>query len=72
MSGYVTLTAHCCACGSLVTCNPARVPSLRIDGVREPLCRPCALRWCELHDVDPLDVIHPDAYGACTMLELPG
>jgi hypothetical protein len=33
----------------MIAFNPHKVPSLMINGVREPLCRRCAERWNELH-----------------------
>jgi len=39
--GFVLCTGCCAACGRLFTFNPVRVPSMRINGVREPICEPC-------------------------------
>lgn len=46
---YMMLMATCCNCKQSMTCNPDLVPSLRINGVKEPLCRACAERWEEIH-----------------------
>lgn len=46
--GYVTLIARCVGCGAVFSCNPLRVPSVRVKhgvpdpaGEREPLCATC-------------------------------
>lgn len=61
MSGYVFVMGHCVACKTLVRFNPSSVPSLRINGEREPLCRSCAERWKVIHN-QPGWQIPPDAY----------
>lgn len=47
--GYAIMYASCCNCKSLIAFNPHKVPSLMINGVREPLCEGCAIRWNQLH-----------------------
>jgi hypothetical protein len=39
--GYLSLLATCVACRQPFTCNPYRVPSIPIEGVRQPVCRSC-------------------------------
>lgn len=39
--GYMSLLATCFRCGQPFTCNPFRVPSMRIAGVRQPVCLRC-------------------------------
>ena len=39
--GYAIATGTCYTCGALFNFNPVRVPSVRVDGVREPICRAC-------------------------------
>lgn len=63
MSGYIFVMGHCIACKALITFNPNLVPSIRVDGEKEPLCRACAERWRKIHN-RPDVVIHPDAYEA--------
>lgn len=41
MPGYVTATDACAACGKLCTFNPVYVPSIRVHGVRKPVCGSC-------------------------------
>ena len=58
---FMFVHGHCAACDARIAFNADHVPSLRLNGTREPLCRPCALRWNELHP-DRSKPIHPDAY----------
>lgn len=39
--GYMFATGSCCSCGRLFTFSPNLVPSARVNGVREPICRDC-------------------------------
>ena len=60
---YVYLTSACVACGRLISYNPARVPSLRVNGVREPVCRACVESAnARLEPGQAPFVIHPEAY----------
>lgn len=65
MGGWLLVHGRCCACGLVIAFNPDRVPSLRVNGHREPLCVACFHRWNELHRVakglEPLE-LHPEAY----------
>ena len=65
---YVFVVSPCVACGLTITFNPARVPSLPVNGVREPLCRECFDKWNQIHKtskgLEPIQP-HPDAWGAC-------
>ncbi len=65
--GYMITTSNCVACNSLITFNPDHVPSLVVNGQREPLCRSCHGRWNEIHrtskGLEPIP-IHAEAYGA--------
>jgi len=64
MTGYVMGHSPCIGCGQLFSYNPLRVPSLRINGQREPVCLDC------VHRVNPRRVAnglapiipHRDAY----------
>ena len=55
--GYLIMMGSCAACHSLIQFNPNKVPSIRINGKREPLCLNCANRWNELHpeNARPID-----------------
>ena len=39
--GYAMVHSECCNCGSIFSYNPHKVPSIRVNGVREPVCKPC-------------------------------
>lgn len=41
MIGWAVVYSACWCCGREFGYNPHRVPSIRIDGVREPTCRTC-------------------------------
>ncbi len=53
-----------CICGRLMTYNPNTVPSVRIKGKREAVCRTCIERANPKRIANGLDpiVIQPDAY----------
>lgn len=70
--GYVTLMANCIRCGRVFGCNPRKVPSIRVDAVREPVCEDCyhvlaAIQKEHGMAVLPLD---PDAYRPMDESEL--
>lgn len=44
MSGYMFASAPCIGCGNVFSFNPDLVPSVRINGVREPICQSCVDR----------------------------
>lgn len=62
---WMMVHGHCCACGTLISYNSSQVPSLTINGSREPLCRVCFAKWNEIHrmgkGLKPLP-LNPDAY----------
>jgi len=41
MSGYMFATSECFGCHRMFCYNPERVPSIRVNGVREPVCQHC-------------------------------
>lgn len=55
----------CCSCGDRVTFDPDTVPSIRVDGIKRPLCRACFDRWNLRHRISrglaPVP-LHPSAY----------
>lgn len=70
--GYVTAMSPCIACKNVFSYNPHKVPSIRINGVREPICRECIPRINRLRaqaGTDPI-VPAPDAYEAISEYEL--
>jgi hypothetical protein len=70
--GYALCTSPCIGCGRLFSYNPVRVPSLRVNGSREPICQVCVDRANPVRIAKGLDPIvpHPDAYSACDESEL--
>jgi len=72
--GVAIMFAPCLVCKKPFSFNPIRVPSLRVDGVKEPICGPCheAINKYRVENgVEPFPEPHPDAYGACDENELP-
>jgi hypothetical protein len=71
--GYALCHSTCYGCKRVFSYNPMRVPSIRIDGVREPICRDCVERvnpLRELRGLPPIELF-PDAYEPCDESELP-
>ena len=70
--GYAIATSACLGCKRIFSYNPVRVPSLRINGVRQPICSDCIARSNPKRIANGLDPIvpHPDAYVACDEGEL--
>jgi hypothetical protein len=70
--GAVYCIGDCFGCGRLFQFNPLRVPSVRIEGKREPICQICVAY------VNPMRVARglppivplPNAYGPCDESEL--
>lgn len=62
---YMIVHGYCCACQTFISFNPDYVPSLRVNGTKEPLCRGCYAHWNEMHrtskGLEPIP-LHPDAY----------
>ena len=58
--GYVFMTSPCVNCQKIISFNPNKVPSLIIDGKREPLCKGCFYKWKKYHKSDIK--INPQAY----------
>lgn len=67
--GYAIMIGTCIACKVLIHFNPHKVPSLMVNGRREPLCENCANKWNQLHpeNARPID---PEAYEAMDENEL--
>jgi hypothetical protein len=70
--GYAYCTSRCFGCSQLFCFNPVRVPSIRINDSREPICATCVARANPervKNGLDPI-VVHPDAYEPCDEEEL--
>ena len=64
--GYALMHSPCAKCGQIASYNPHRVPSIRIDGRRQPICQPCITEANRLRleqGLEPIPVA-TDAYTA--------
>lgn len=62
--GYVFCMGPCIGCGNYFSFNPDRVPSVRLNGVREPICKICVETSNPLREekgMDPITIL-PGAY----------
>lgn len=70
--GYVTGYGQCIGCRTFFSFNPVRVPSVMIDGEKEPICLKC------VEDANPRRIANglvpivpmPGAYEACAESDL--
>lgn len=70
--GFVLVFGHCCNCSQFMKFNPIHVPSVRVNGKREPVCKKCVEELNEkrkLVGAEPWP-IHPEAYEAADENEL--
>lgn len=70
--GYVSAVGNCYSCGKIFSFNPRRVPSIKIEGDRKPICRACieiSNPKRVANGLEPIE-IKPDAYEACDESEL--
>jgi hypothetical protein len=62
---FLFVHGFCIGCRAPLSFNAEHVPSIRVNGEREPLCAACFDRWNEIHrtsqGLKPLP-LHPDAY----------
>ena len=66
--GYCIVFASCAACKAPLMCNPTRVPSIRVNGVKQPICERCFNRWNEIHRTSkglPPEPLLDGAYEPC-------
>ena len=70
--GYALVFSACFGCGQPFGFNPNRVPSIRVEGKREPICINCVERANPLREANGLPKIipHPDAYEPIEESEL--
>jgi hypothetical protein len=64
--GYIHVYGACLVCKVPFFYNPLHVPSLEVEGVREPICASCITQVNDdrrQRGLPPF-VIHPDAYVA--------
>jgi hypothetical protein len=71
--GVACALANWYGCSRPFTFNPLRVPSITINGSREPICRDCVERANPQRIANGLAPIvpMPGAYEACDESELP-
>lgn len=64
MTGWMFVLGDCYECGRPFTFNAEHVPSVVVDGQREPFCRECVERANPVRIANGLEPIvpHPDAY----------
>ena len=60
--GYIWAIGDCFRCHQTFSFNPDKVPSIRINGIREPICEDCIIQ------VNPLR----KARGLAEIVPLPG
>ena len=68
--GFMIAMAPCVGCNALFGFNPDLVPSLIVNGVREPVCRGCVDRVNPIRIRNGLEPIRPmpGAYDAMEAL----
>jgi|10_taG_2_1085330.scaffolds.fasta_scaffold00172_21 hypothetical protein len=49
MSGFIFIHGECISCKTFISFHPHKVPSLPVNGKREPLCIRCFHKWNEIH-----------------------
>lgn len=62
--GYMFAMGNCAGCHQPFSFNPTWVPSVRVNGVKEPICRNCVLVANPKRIANGLEPIepHPEAY----------
>jgi len=71
--GYALMMAPCVLCGRVFGFNPHKVPSIRVNDKREPLCEPCVIKSNAKRKelgLDPWPDIQPGAYDPIEEIEL--
>lgn len=64
--GYLMVMGPCFGCGRLFAFSAERVPSVVVDGARQPICADCVARtnpMREANGLEPITVL-PGAYEA--------
>ena len=70
--GFAFAYSQCFGCGAMFSYNPVRVPAIRHDGVRKPICASCVAIVNPLREKNGLALIvpAPDAYEPVDEFEL--
>lgn len=71
---FATAMSPCYGCHRVFSYNPVAVPSITVNGVREPICQNCVnlVNPKRIANGLPPIVPLPDAYMGCDESELPG
>lgn len=71
--GYVIAQGPCTGCKRIFAYNPVLVPSVRVNGVREPICPYCVVAFNVVRAKAGLPLIEPlpGAYDPMDERELP-
>ena len=71
--GYAFCMGICYTCERVFSFNPVKVPSIRIEGTRQPVCEDCVRAANPKRIANGLPAIEysPDAYQPCEEGELP-
>lgn len=72
MTGFVLAIGQCFGCKQNFSFNPVRVPSVIVNGSKEPICQECVARANPLRKANGLKPIVPlpGAYEECEEDEL--
>lgn len=54
---FAYVVGLCAACNHVIGFHPHKVPSLMINGKKEPICEGCAKRWNELHPAEAKPIL---------------
>lgn len=70
--GFVLAMGSCVNCDRVFSFNPHKVPSVRLNGVRQPVCKECIEYVNPLRAAkgQPMFHVEPDAYEAIDESEL--
>jgi len=71
--GWVTVYGLCALCRKMIGFHPHHVPSIVVNGAREPICEPCFRRVQEAQRQQGVPVTPdppPDAYDGMPASEL--
>lgn len=62
--GYMIVIGECFGCGRVFGFHPVHVPSIPVNGVRQPVCEACIVRANPQRIANGLEPVvpHPDAY----------
>jgi hypothetical protein len=72
--GYAIAMGRCFGCGAVFGFNPVRVPSIRVNGQKEPICQACVTHINPQRRANGVPEITPapDAYSEVNESELGG